>query len=111
MIVGRFSKLCRFLSMRSTTAKRAAEVFCKEWVFVYGPPKMLLTDNGPQLTAKLLLETYRLLGIRNVFASTYHAQTNGETEGVNRTLASMLRHYVADDQEGWDQFTGLDLRV
>ncbi len=104
VIVDRFSKLCRFLPLRSTTAERVAKAFCNEWVFVYGPPQTLLTDNGPQLTAKLFLETCRLLGIRNVFTSTYHPQTNGQTERINRTLASMLRHYVADDQEGWDQF-------
>ncbi len=72
VMVDRFSKLCRFLPMRSTTADKVARAFCDEWVFVYGPPKTLLTDNGPQLTAKLFLEACRLLGIRNVFTSTYH---------------------------------------
>ncbi len=62
VIVNRFSKLCRFLAMRSTTAEKVAKAFRNEWVFVYGPAKTLLTDNGPQLTAKLFLETCRVLG-------------------------------------------------
>ncbi len=90
--------------MRSTTAEKVAKAFCNEWVFVYGPQKTLLTDNGPQLTAELFLETCRVLEVRNVFTSTYHPQKNGQTERLNRTLESMLRHYVAEDQENWDEY-------
>ncbi len=93
-MVDRFSKLYRFLAMRSTTAEKLAKAFCNEWVFVYGPPKTLLTDNGPQLTAKLFLETRRVLGVRNVFTSSYYPQTNGQTDASqqdSRVNAQTLR--------------------
>ncbi len=98
VMVDRFSKLCRFLPMRSSSAENVAETFCNKWVFVYGPPKTLLTNSGPHLIPKLFLETCGVLGVRNVFTSTYHSRTNGQTERFYRALESMLRHYVAEEQ-------------
>ncbi len=71
--------------MRCITTE-VAKTFCNEWVFVYGPPKTFLTDNGPKLTSKLFLETCRVLGVRNVFTAAYHSQTNGQIERLNRFL-------------------------
>ena len=65
-----FSKLCRFKALRTITAEKLARNFAEEWVFTYGPPEKLLSDNGPQLTAKMFKEACRLMGVRNVFTST-----------------------------------------
>ncbi len=103
-MVDRFSKLCRFRALRIATAEKVAQAFCEDWVFTYGAPKTLLTDNGPKLTSKLFLEACRIVGVVNDFTSTYHPQTNGQTERLNRTLASILRHYLAEDQASWDRY-------
>ncbi len=58
----------------------------------------------PQLTAKPFLETCRILGVRNIFTSTCDPRTNGQTEHMNRTMESMLRCYVAEDQENCDEY-------
>ena len=104
VIADRFSKLCRVRALRSITAENLARTFAEDWVFVYGPPTTLLTDNGPQLTAKLFQETCRTLGVKNIYTSTYHPQTNGQVERLKRTLVEMLRHYVADHQRAWDEY-------
>ena len=44
------------------------------------------------------------MGIRNVFTSAYHPQTNGQAERYNRTLLAGLRRYVAEDLRDWDKF-------
>jgi Integrase zinc binding domain len=43
-----FSKITRTISMRTTTALAVAKAFCTHWVFSYGPPRYLLSDNGTQ---------------------------------------------------------------
>jgi Integrase core domain len=98
-----FSKLTRTVPMRKTTALAVAKAFRDHWVFAYGPPKFLLSDNGTQFTAKLFVEVCRELGIANVFA--YHPQTNGQVERFNRTILNALRTYVAKSQSDWDEYT------
>jgi hypothetical protein len=47
-----FSKITRTIPMRTTTALAVAKSFCTHWVFSYGPPRYLLSDNGTQFYCK-----------------------------------------------------------
>ena len=105
VIVDRFSKLVRTVPMRNETAATVARAFVTHWVFAYGPPLDLLSDNGPQFASRLFQETCTLLGIKNVFTTTYHPQCNGQAERFNRTILASLRTYVADHPNDWDLFT------
>jgi transposase InsO family protein len=105
VLTDRFSKLTRTVPLRTTSAFVVAKAFCDHWVFVYGPPRYVLTDNGPQFTAKFFLAVCRELGIDKVFTTAYHPQTNGQVERFNRTIVNSLRGYVAERQEDWDEYT------
>jgi transposase InsO family protein len=72
---------------------------------VYGLPDSLLTDNGPQFTAKVFQAVCSELGIRKIFTTAYHPQTNGQVERYNRTILAYLRVYVSKRQDEWDDFT------
>jgi hypothetical protein len=37
------------------------------------------------------------------FSSTYHPQTNGQTEVVNQSLGNLLRSLVTEHHSQWDQ--------
>ena len=105
VIADRYSKLTRTVPLRVTTALTVAQAFCEHWVFVYGPPVTLLTDNGPQFAAKFFQAACAELGIKKVFTTAYHPQTNGQVERYNRTLVEALRAYVSRRQDDWDEFT------
>jgi Integrase zinc binding domain len=59
VITDRFSKLTRTVHLRNISAFVFAKAFCEHWVFVYGPPRYALTDNGPQFSAKFFLAVCR----------------------------------------------------
>jgi len=44
-----------------------------------------------------------MLGIETVGTTAYHPQTNGQVELYNPTMATQMRHYVADDPSRWDE--------
>ena len=105
VINDRFSKLTRTVPLRKITAAEVANAFVNNWVFTYSPPVYLLSDNGPQFTARLFQDICRILEIENLFVTTYHPQCNEQVERFNRTILAALRHYVADHPKDGDLFT------
>ena len=54
-------------------------------------PMSILTDQGSQLTGKLMCEVCQLIGIDKLQTTAYHRpQTNGALERFHSTLNSML---------------------
>ena len=104
VIADRFTKLTQAVPLSSTTAAVVAAAFVDEWVFKYGVPRTLLADNGKQFSSQFFRGVSQLLGITNTFTSAYHPQTNGMVERFNRSIVNMLRNYVNDHQDDWDQY-------
>ena len=104
VITDRFTKLCRSVHLRNTKAVTVATVFLDLWVYGYGAPSYVLTDNGPQFAAKLFEAVCIMICIKHVITTAYHPQTNGQVERFDKTLAAKIRHYVAEHQKDWDEF-------
>ena len=49
----------------------------KEIIAKFGPPKMLITDGGPELAADATRAYLTKNGIQHTFSSPYHPQSNG----------------------------------
>ena len=104
VVTDRFSKLTKTESLRTITSLSVAKAFCRIWVFNYGTPSILLTDNGTQFTARFFMNVCRILGIKKVFTTAYHPQANGQAERFNRTILAGLRNYVSESQRDWDEW-------
>lgn len=89
--------------LKSIKAKPIA--FCLVQFFArVGFPREILTDQGTNFMSTLLKQVYQLLGIRSLRTSPYHPQTDGLTERFNQTLKQMLRKFVNDSGNDWDQW-------
>ena len=106
VVCDRFTKLVRTIPLRTITSLAVAQAFCYHWVFVYGMPKTLLSDNGTQFSSKFFQACCIELGIKQVFTTAYHPQCNGQVERFNRTILSQLRAYVGEHQNDWDLYHG-----
>jgi RNase H-like domain found in reverse transcriptase/Integrase zinc binding domain/Integrase core domain len=104
VVADRFTKLVRTVPLKSITTMSIANAFCHHWIFVYGPPKTLLSDNGTQFNSKFFQACCQILGVGQVFTTAYHPQCNGQVERFNRTLLSQLRCYIGDHQDDWDLY-------
>ncbi|XP_059140094.1 uncharacterized protein LOC131928170 [Physella acuta] len=69
-----------------------------------GFPELILSDNGSHFTSEIFNKVSKLLGIKLVHSSAYHAMSNGAVERWNGTFKEMLRKITADRQEDWDEF-------
>ena len=69
-----------------------------------GIPKEVNTDMGSQFTSGLMKEVNRLLGIKGITTSPYHAMANGLVEKFHFVLKSMLRKLCQERPKDWDRY-------
>ncbi|KAK2966295.1 hypothetical protein RJ640_018106 [Escallonia rubra] len=102
VVVDRFSKYATFVaSPADCTAEEAARLFLKNVVKYWGLPKVIVSDRDPRFTGKFWTELFKLLGLELHFSTSFHPQTDGQTERVNALLECYLRHFVSANQTDW----------
>jgi hypothetical protein len=82
----------------TVAAALVENVFCK-----FGLPRQLHSDQGRNFESKLFQEVCKLLNIDKTRTTGYRPQGDGMIERFMRTVSSMLRHYVKQTQDDWDE--------
>ena len=65
----------------------------------HGIPSMIISDNGPQYTAKEFQKFTKKWRIRHITASPFHPQANGLAEKSVQTVKKILSKAKADGQD------------
>ncbi|XP_078234983.1 uncharacterized protein LOC144583976 [Pogona vitticeps] len=63
----------------------------------------IITDLGTSFTSKLMKRLWQICGIKHKETTAYHPESNGLTEKFNGTLMRMIRAYLAENPNNWDQ--------
>jgi transposase InsO family protein len=63
-------------------------------VRLHGVPKTIISDRGAQFITQFWEQLQNALGTKLIRNSTYHPQTDGQTERINQILEDMLRACV-----------------
>ncbi|RVX08271.1 Transposon Tf2-12 polyprotein [Vitis vinifera] len=102
VVVDRFSKYATFITASTDcTAEETARLFLKHIVKYWGLPKFIISDRDLRFTGKFWTELFKLMGSELHFSTSFHPQTNGQTERVNALLELYLRHFVSANQKDW----------
>ena len=108
MVVDRLTKYALFMGIKKTKfAKQIAEVFCKNIYKLHEFAKIVVSDRDAKFTSNFWKEFCKHIGITLNKSSTYHSQTDGQTEVVNKCLEAYLRSFVTDKQNKWLQWLNL----
>jgi len=67
-------------------------------VTLHGVPKKIVSNRDVKSTSKIWKEFVVGLDTELAFNKTYHPQTDGKIERVNRILEDMLRMYLMHQQ-------------
>ncbi|KAL8568228.1 hypothetical protein ACOMHN_027751 [Nucella lapillus] len=89
--------------LKSIEAERVAEALFEIWSRV-GIPSEVLTDRGTQFTSSVMQQVNRLLSIKGLTTTPYHAQCNGLVERFNSTLKSLLKKLCHEQPRCWDRY-------
>lgn len=101
-IVDRFTKMAIFVPCtKNITSLEFATLFVKYVYSRHGLPSTIVTDRGPQFTAKVWQCLASILGLNHRLSTAYHPQTDGQSEIVNKVLGQYLRVYTNLAQTDW----------
>jgi hypothetical protein len=105
VFVDRMSKMVHFAPCKSNvTAEQTATLYYDNVFRFHGLVSKIITDRGPQFTSRFWSELMSKLDTKLGLSSSYHAQTDGQTERANRTLEQYLRNYVSASHDDWDEW-------
>ncbi|GJS08348.1 putative reverse transcriptase domain-containing protein [Tanacetum coccineum] len=103
VIIDRLIKSAHFLPMKETDSmEKLTRQYLKEVVSRHGVPVLIISDRDSKFTSHFWKSLNEALGTQLDMSTTYHPQTDGQSERTIQTLKDMLRACVMDFRKGWD---------
>ena len=102
--VDRLSRRVHFAPSKTTdTAVEAADAFFSNVFKHHGLPDDIVSDRDAKFTSRFWNELMKLCGIRTNISTSYHPQTDGVSEIMNRMVENFLRFYCSLRKNDWDR--------
>ncbi|KAJ0668240.1 putative nucleotidyltransferase, Ribonuclease H [Helianthus annuus] len=102
VVVDRLSKYAHFIPIRHPfTAATIAREFVAHVVKLHGIPSTVVSDRDRVFISSFWQALFKLQGTTLCLSSSYHPQSDGQTEVVNRTLEQYLRCFAGDKPKKW----------
>jgi hypothetical protein len=79
----------------------------KEIFRLHGIPKKVISDRDVKFTSSFWKALFAGLETQLNFSTSYHPQTDGQTEHTNQIIEDMLRMYVMDKPTKWEDYLHL----
>eukprot|EP00253_Pinus_taeda_P017798 PITA_17798 len=108
VVVDKLSKAAHFIPVQSTyKAVQIAHIFMQNVFKLHGLPKVIILDRDVKFTSAFWRTLFAELGTQLNFSTTYHPQTDGQTERVNQVVEDMLRACVMMRPTQWEEYLHL----
>ena len=92
VIVDRLTKVTHFLPVWTNHGgEKLAQLYISNILKLHGVPSRIVSDRGIQFTSKFWKSLHKAMETKLDFSSSYHPQTDGQTERVNQIMEDMLR--------------------
>ena len=104
VIVDRLTKSAHFLPVRKTRdLESLARLYLKEIVRLHGAPRSIVSDRDSRFVSRFWTSLQVALGTKFSMSTTYHPQSDGQTERTIQMLEDMLRACVLDFGGSWEE--------
>ena len=102
VIVCRLTKGAKFVPTEETiTAEECSYEVSKAMISEHGMPEEFITDRDKLFTSKYWTTFLAKLGVKKKLSTSFHPETDGQTERTNQTLEQYLRMYANKLQDNW----------
>lgn len=103
VIADYFTKWTEAYAVPDHQASTVAQKIIDNFFTRFGIPEVIHSDQGRDFQSNLFQEMCRLLEIHKTKTTPWHPQSDGMIERFNRTIETLLRQCVQDNQKDWDQ--------
>ena len=113
-MIDKFSRYCMFVPVEDIRAISIIKAIDR-WITTFGPPKSILSDNGPQFISGVYnnyMKNHK--DVKKRYTTTYHPECNGQIERLHRWLKERLRLIAykvglnfADGTDDWSDHLGI----
>nr|GEV49833.1 putative reverse transcriptase domain-containing protein [Tanacetum cinerariifolium] len=104
VIVVRLTKSAHFLPMKENDSmEKLTRHYLKKVVLRHGVPVLIISNRDGRFTSQLRQSLQKALGSQLDMSTTYHPQTDGQSERTIQILEYMLCACVIDFRKGWDR--------
>ena len=113
VVVDKFSKACHLIACaQAVTAADVAQLVYDGVVRLHGFPESIISDRDTRFTSHFWRALWKLSGTQLRMSTSYHPQSDGQTESVNRVVQDILRAYVSDSRRDWDRhLTAVEIAI
>ena len=104
VVADRLTKSAHFLPVKTDyELDKLPELYIREIVRLHGILISITSDRDPRFTSRFWGKLQEALGTRLNFSTTFHLQTDRQSERVIHMLEDMLRSCVIDYEGSWDR--------
>jgi hypothetical protein len=109
VVVDRHSKMAHFIPCKiSVTSQDTARLMVKHIIRLHGIPREIVSDRDPRFTSEVWEAIWTMLGTKLARSTPGHAQSDGQTERVNREINKMIRTCLSGKGDGeWERLLPL----
>ena len=101
-IVDSFTNYCRLYAIPNPSGAVVARVLLL-YISVNSMPLKIVTDNGSEFANELQSELAILLDLKRTRILPYNSKGNGKVEVAHKSVQRMLRAFIDDHTENWDE--------
>jgi hypothetical protein len=97
--------MAHFIACHKTDdAINIADLFFREVIRLHGLPRSIVSDRDVKFLSYFWKDLWGKLGTKLLYSTTYHPQTDSQTEVVNWTLIQLLRAIIQKNLKNWEDY-------
>lgn len=108
VVIDRMTKLTHFLYVKTSYfVEDYIKIYTQKLLKIYRFSLSIISHCGTQFTFHFWKSIKKGLGTKVKLSTTFHPQINGQEEKTIETLKDLLRKYVLDIKDNWDDHLSL----
>ncbi|MCO5560197.1 hypothetical protein L7F22_013806 [Adiantum nelumboides] len=84
-----------------------AKAAAKQIFRLHGMPETIVSNRDPRFTSLFWKTIWENIGTRLQFSSSFHPQTDGQSEIANSVVLDLLKSYISDQKTQWERYLPL----